>query len=425
MSPKATQKKKVNSRVQAVKVKKQNKLLLISFIVTGAIIVGLIGFGILRATVLKNFISVAEVNGQKIDNEYFKAHVRWERYYAIEQYEMLASDPELAEVYAAQLQQIESLLDSPSVFGEYVLNAITEDEIIAQKGAEMGIEVSEQEIDDFIKEFFNYYPDGTPTPEPLATAYPTPTYSKTQEAILGKPVTPTPFIATEEAELEEVEIVATSTPEATLQPTETVTATDEEPTPTATPFTEAMFTEVVQDYLIDLQENNISEEYIRKIFYHYLMNQKVTEAVFAGVPREKEHVWARHILVETEEEAIAALARLLSEDWVDVTYDVSIDNSNKHNGGDLHWFPRGQMVTAFEDVVFDLEIGEVAGPVETSFGWHIIQLLNRGDLPLNDDLYANEQNVYYQEWLTEINTEAEIELNDIWKDVVPTDPNIE
>ena len=33
------------------------------------------------------------------------------------------------------------------------------------------------------------------------------------------------------------------------------------------------------------------------------MNQKVTEAVFAGVPREKEHVWARHILVETEEEA--------------------------------------------------------------------------------------------------------------------------
>ena len=83
------------------------------------------------------------------------------------------------------------------------------------------------------------------------------------------------------------------------------------------------------------------------------------------------------------------------------------------------------MVTAFEDVVFDLEIGEVAGPVETSFGWHIIQLLNRADLPLSNELYANEQNVFYQEWLTEINTVAEIEINDIWKDVVPTDPNIE
>jgi peptidyl-prolyl cis-trans isomerase D len=423
MSPKTNEKKKLNPRVQAVKVKKKNKLLLISFIVTGAIIVGLIGFGILRATVLKNFIPVAEVNGQKIDNEYFKARVRWERYYSIEQYEMLAGDPELVELYAAQLQQIESLLDSPSIFGEYVLNAITEDEILSQKGKEMGVEVTELEIDDFIKEFFNYHPDGAPTPEPIATAYPTPTYSMTQEAILARPATPT-SIATEELEVEE-EISATNTPEITPQPTTTTSEPVENVAPTATPFTESMFKEVVSDYLGDLQENNISEEYIRKIFYHYLMNQKVTEAVFASVPREKEHLWARHILVETEEEAINVLTRLVSEDWVDVTYDVSIDNSNKHNGGDLHWFPRGQMVTAFEDVVFDLEIGEVAGPVETSFGWHIIQLLNRADLPLSNELYANEQNVFYQEWLTEINTVAEIEINDIWKDVVPTDPNIE
>jgi len=424
MSPKKNKKTKVSPRMRSAKVKKQNKLLMISFIVTGAIILGLIGYGILRATVLKNYIPVAIVNGQKIDNEYFKARVRWERNYSIEQYEMLSSDPELAEVYEAQLLQIESLLDNPSIFGEYVLNAITEDEIIAIKGKEMGVEVSEQEIDAFIEKFFNYYPDGTPTPEGLPTAYPTPTLSKTQEAILDSKFAAPTASATAELEAEETPS-ETATLEATLQVTATADKIAAEPVPTATPFTEAMFTDVFHTYISDLETINVSEKYIRKIFYHYLMNQKVTEAVFAGVPREEEQVWARHILVETEDEAINVLSRLISEDWLDVTFDVSLDNSNKHNGGDLRWFPREQMASEFEEVVFELEIGEVSAPVETSFGWHIIQLLNRTDLPLSEELYVNKQNAFYQNWLVELNEAAEIEQNDIWKDVVPADPNIQ
>ncbi|MDO9545124.1 MAG: hypothetical protein Q7J07_00040, partial [Pelolinea sp.] len=64
-------------------------------------------------------------------------------------------------------------------------------------------------------------------------------------------------------------------------------------------------------------------------------------------------------------------------------------------------------------------------PVETQFGWHLIQLINRGVLPLSDALYTNEQNAYYQNWLSEVKDAAEIKINDVWKDVVPSDPSIQ
>ena len=416
MSPKNKEVPKPNPRTHLAKTKKKNKLLMISFIITGVVIIGLVGYGLLRATVLKNYIPVAVVNGQKIDNEYFIARVRWERNYSIEQHQLLAGNPQLVEVYQEQILQIESLLNNPTVFGEYVLTAINDDEVIAMKAKEMGVEVSEQEVDAFIEKFFSYFPDGTPTPAPLPTAYPTPTLSKTQEAILNSPAA---------AESEDgAEISAESTTDAAPQPTVTAVEDTLIPGPTATAFTNEMFTDLYQSYLSDLNTKNVSEKYLRKIFYHYLMNQKVTDAVFAEVPLEEEHVWARHILVESEEEAKDILARLNTEDWVDVTQDVSLDTSNKDTGGDLGWFSRGQMVAEFEEAVFGLEIGEVSVPIETQFGWHIIQLIDRAVQPLSNADYQNKQNIYYNEWLAGVQEAADIKINDVWKDIVPSDPKL-
>jgi peptidyl-prolyl cis-trans isomerase D len=412
MSPKNKEVPKHNPRTHLAKTKKQNKLLMISFIITGVVIIGLIGYGVLRATVLKNYIPVAVVNGQKIDNDYFEARVRWERNYSIEQYQLLVGNPQLVEVYQQQILQIETLLNNVTLFGEYVLNAITQDEVIAMKAKEMGIEVSDQEVDTFIEEFFNYFPEGTSTPAPLPTAYPTPTLSKTQEAILDKPTS----LENEDGEAASAESEA----EATLQPTAPTLV----PGPTATAFTDAMFTDLYQSYLSDLNTKNISEKYLRKIFYHYLMNQKVTEAVIAEVRLEEEQVWARHILVNSEEEAKNVLERLITENWNDVALDASLDNSNKNTGGDLGWFPSGQMVPEFEEAVFELEIGKVSAPVETQFGWHIIQLVDRAILPLSEADYQNTQNIYYNEWLAGVNETADIKTNDVWKDIVPSDPNI-
>ncbi len=102
---------------------------------------------------------------------------------------------------------------------------------------------------------------------------------------------------------------------------------------------------------------------------------------------DPETVRARHILFRvpttaTDEEkaeirkrAEAALERINGgEDFATVATEVSEDQSNAPQGGDLGFFPRGRMVPPFEEAVFGLEPGKVSGIVETQFGLHIIKL---------------------------------------------------
>jgi len=212
--------------------------------------------------------------------------------------------------------------------------------------------------------------------------------------------------------------------EATIEPSPTITAATQTPGPTATPYTEEMFQTALNKYIEDLDAIDVSKTYLRKYIYYYLMNQKVREAVTADVPLEQEQIWARHILVPTTAEAITVLARLENEEWNDVAADVSLDTSNKDSGGDLRWFSRGQMVTEFEEAAFALEVGQISDPIETQFGWHIIQLVDRGIRPLSPAEYENNQNIFFEEWFTGIKENADIKINDIWKDIVPADPVI-
>lgn len=86
---------------------------------------------------------------------------------------------------------------------------------------------------------------------------------------------------------------------------------------------------------------------------------------------------ARHILVKTKEEAEKIKQQLdKGSDFGKLAKKHSTCPSGK-KGGDLGEFRRGQMVKAFDDVVFKKEVLKVHGPIKTKFGFHLIQTIYR------------------------------------------------
>ncbi len=91
-----------------------------------------------------------------------------------------------------------------------------------------------------------------------------------------------------------------------------------------------------------------------------------------------DEVRARHILVETEEQARAVIVRIgKGEDFARLARELSTGPSGKV-GGDLGYFTREKMVPEFSAAAFELRPGDVTrSPVKTQFGWHVIKVEDR------------------------------------------------
>ncbi len=134
-------------------------------------------------------------------------------------------------------------------------------------------------------------------------------------------------------------------------------------------------------------------------------DQEVQQELDESPERWVEEVCASHILVATLEEAEAALVRLdAGEDFGDLASELSIDTSNAESGGSLGcadpigYVPEFALVTATEP------IGEVAGPVETQFGAHLILIESRQSTPfeeIRDALKELRTVDAVSDWLTE------------------------
>lgn len=164
-----------------------------------------------------------------------------------------------------------------------------------------------------------------------------------------------------------------------------------------------------QDFQKALASQGINEASLRQeardtlAFQKYLKtevlgNNQVTEQAardFYNKNQDKmqqpERVHVRHILVKAEanapaadkakarEKAEALLARVKGgEDFAKVAQEASDDKSSGPRGGDLSWIARGQTVPHFENAAFGLKNpNDLSGVVETSYGYHVIQLLER------------------------------------------------
>lgn len=113
----------------------------------------------------------------------------------------------------------------------------------------------------------------------------------------------------------------------------------------------------------NLLQNAVSEEDIQAAY----------DARFANFETSEEYN-ASHILVETEEEAIALKEELDGGASFAGTAREKSTGPSGPNGGELGWFGTGMMVPSFEAATIALEVGQISDPVETQFGWHVIQL---------------------------------------------------
>jgi len=126
--------------------------------------------------------------------------------------------------------------------------------------------------------------------------------------------------------------------------------------------------------------------------------QAAYEADYGGAEQTPEYN-ASHILVETEEAALAVVAELeAGADFAAVAREQSTGPSGP-NGGQLGWFGTGAMVPEFEEAVVALEAGAISAPVETQFGWHIVKL--------------NETRIQEAPALEEVRGEIEMQLRQI------------
>lgn len=328
-----------------------------------AILIILLGWGAYAEYVLKPRRPVAVVYGEPIPLDAYQRMVQYQRYTSDLNVRYLESQrQELAgkegQDFLLQLidQQIQNIQNERALIPTTVLDDMIKNVLVRQEAARRGIVVTEEEIDRELERLFGY-DRNPPTPEAEPTA------------------------------------------------TEASDAITETPAPTATPtMTYEEFVERSTRYLQDVQAaTGFSEEDFRHLIESSLYRQKVEEALTASLPTTAEQVHARHILVKTREEAQQVLDRLAAgEAFEDLARELSTDTSSAQAGGDLGWFPRGRMVEAFEEAAFALAPGETSGIVETSFGFHIIQVLEREEnRPLEAaDLEANRQR-FLQKWYEE------------------------
>jgi peptidyl-prolyl cis-trans isomerase C len=144
-----------------------------------------------------------------------------------------------------------------------------------------------------------------------------------------------------------------------------------------------------------------------------LIVMQMSQRIADSVPTVSEHVHARHILVDTQEEADRLHAQLEGgADFATLARTYSQDSTTREAEGDLGWFPRGILtVPELEEVAFSLNPGEYSEVVPSLFGYHIVQVVERDPARevSPDNLHLLQERVL-QEWVEGLRTQADIQI---------------
>jgi parvulin-like peptidyl-prolyl isomerase len=414
-------------------------IVLVTSVVIGVLVVGLLGIFIFQQFIAPN-LTVATVNGQNITVAEFQERVRFERVLHIQRlnnvisfYQQLGQDPNQLlqqEPYATWWNE----LRLPEQMGNRVVNDMVNDLLVRTTAAEMGITVNDEQVQQAIDEFFGYdsplpfingvqitptattVPSLTPTPLVSRTPSPTPTITSTPTLTPTATLIPTTGFTSTPT----IEVTATWTPAPTLEPTvQTDNQRIDDFNTALTGFYEMLVTETGMSYAD-----------IRTYFETQALRKLVCEAVCAiGETATYAHI--RHILVATEEEANQVIASLnAGESFADLARAVSTDTGSGAQGGDLGWAPISQYVTDYVDEFAtasrDAALGSIVGPIQSQFGYHVIQVLEREERELDDQTLQTARDKALDAWFTGRRApESGVSIAtyaNIWSSYVPDEP---
>ncbi len=348
-------------RAKSRKVRRRERATLIGIVSVSVLVLGVLVYGAVQEFVVKPNAPIATVDGIGIPVRLYQklwtysqanASAQLQQYQAALDQVNAVEEPTDSDTFMAQYygQVVQQLRDELMNLDYTVLDNLIDDELVRIEARKEGITVTPQEVQTSIDEAFGYDPN---PPEPTPTAEAT-------EPITGTPV------------------------------------------PTPTRMTVEQFHSAYQSQVDFMREDfGITEEEFRSLFEMDLLRSKLQAVLAERVPTTAEQVHARHILVATEEEAEQVLERLnAGEDFAALAQELSTDESNKEEGGDLGWFARGVMVPEFEEVAFSLEPGEISDPVQTEFGYHIIQVLEKDpNHPLDEATLNSLKETALEDWL--------------------------
>jgi hypothetical protein len=131
--------------------------------------------------------------------------------------------------------------------------------------------------------------------------------------------------------------------------------------------------EKVRDNVTDVSREDILQE---------------VENTFEDIKKENEEVNAQHILISGEATANNVKDQLISGDldFAQAAEMYSEDTSNATDAGNLGWFKHGDMVPEFENAAFDATVGEIVGPVQTNYGYHLIRVNDKKTFETPEDV---------------------------------------
>jgi peptidyl-prolyl cis-trans isomerase D len=414
-TPQPTKKQQRISQKEA----KQKKLLITIAAAIGGVIVIILLIGMIDAFFITPNKVIATVGEETITVREYQHQARFLRWQLLQQYVQINQILQVFGDYDGnqqnQMNQIGQLLESKELLGAEVLNSMIEDKIIIMETQRLGITVSDADLEAQLQQGFSYYPQGTPTPVEVPTTAALPTLNATQLSLVTPTPSPEPTLPVEDTE------------ESLEEPlTEEEVAGEPELTPT--PYTFELYEQNYAEYLGDLGIAGVNETTFIEIQQGVLLREELYDILTADIPATEEQVWARHILVANETDALSVVGQLRSDQmpFEELALLLSQDTGSAERGGDLGWFGRGVMVPEFEQVAFSLEIGEISDPVQTTFGYHIIQVIAHDVVPVSGQRLNQLKDEAFQNWLDNqrLILADQITINTNLRDrMTPTEPS--